>query len=62
MGRDDTAERTHHGLAASIPAPQVSLGASTHPQNPPGSTEAVAKSCRVGLTMTQLSNWQCMHL
>ncbi|KAG2741977.1 P-loop containing nucleoside triphosphate hydrolase protein [Suillus brevipes Sb2] len=38
MGRDNTAERTHRGLAAS-----------THPQDPPGSTEAVAKILPSGL-------------
>jgi hypothetical protein len=47
--RDNTAEHTHHGLAASMPAPQVLLGVSTYPQNPPGSTEAVAKILLSGL-------------
>lgn len=37
-GRDDTAECTHHGLAAS-----------THPQDPSGSTKAVAKILPSGL-------------
>lgn len=58
MGRDNTIERTHHRLAASMPSPEVSLGMSTHPRDPPDSTEAVAKILPSGLdndTVEQLA-------